>query len=500
LHMFSTFSISGNMLLMRTLTAVFFGFALVLGLSATGFAQRIKSTPFAYLPDDSEDRYNQRIDRKTLSLEGNAFIILSRKSAREYTIDRYGEDFKKQWSASIPLTQQETLEAFARHGTVAYLLTHSTDKEAGVQVLKAHVVDVNTGANRESQKLFEAPAKSRRIGTGVSQDGSKIVAYELQTVQENIRSVRASIYESSFKKIKDRTYDFKNLPNTQSAQVLIDNKGDQYVTLITDQLTKMTVRRYNNTDNDINVMQVQVGGVFDGRRVYMMNTRYQLEQDQALYGAAFCVDEASGEYHSLKAVKFDFAAGEMRLAPEFRFSAQYLADMAKANKTDLPNPTRLEDLYLTDIVVTDDKNVVVIGEKKFVEGGENSPYLAQDLHLFAFNEYMSPTWRSVLMKNQQAPADEAFSGISFRSAQMDNMLYLLTFETLNKKSDLYLRKINALNGQAEAPKGLGLNVANDDQLSYVKDFTAWLDNKTIVAVNRPSRKSATLRLSRIMVR
>lgn len=484
----------------RTIAAIFLSAFLVLGLSPAGVAQRVKSAPFTYLPDDSEDRYNQQVNHKTLPIEDNAFVILSRKSAREYSIDRHGEDLRKNWSASIPLAPNETIEAFSRHETVAYVLTLTTDKQAGVQTLKAHVVDVNTGANRESQKLFEAPTKSRRIGTSVSKDGSRIVAYELQTVNENIRSVRASIFDSSFKNIKDRTYDFRNLPNTQSAQVLIDNKGDQYVTLVTDNLTKMTVRRYNNTDNNINVMEVQIGGVFDGRRVYMMDSRFQLEQDQALYGAAFCVEEATGDYHSLKVVKFDFAAGEMRLAPEFRFSPQYLADMAKANKTDLPNPTRLEDLYLAEIIVTDDKNVVVIAEKKFVEGGENSPYLAQDLHLFAYNEYMTPTWRSVLMKNQRAPADEAFTGISFRSAQMDNMLYLLTLETLNKKSDLYLRKINALNGQAEPPKRIGLNVADDEQISYVKDFTAWLDDKTIVAVNRPSKKSATLRLSRITVR
>lgn len=498
--MFSAPSLIQNKFLERTFAAAILSAVLVIGFCPAGVAQRIKSTPFLYIPDDSEDRYNQQISQKTIPLAGNTFIILSRKSAREYTIDRHGEDLKKQWSAVILLAPNETIEAFARHETIAYVLTLTTDKQAGVQTLKAHVVDVNTGANRESQKLFEAPAKSRRIGTGVSQNGSRLVAYELQTVQENIRSVRATIFDSSFKKIKDRTYDFRSLPNTQSAQVLIDNKGDQYVTLITDQLTKMTVRRYNNTDNDINVMEVQVGGVFDGRRVYMMNSRFQLEQDQALYGVTFCVDEASGDYHSLKTVKFDFVAGEMRLAPEFRFSPQYLADIAKANNTDLPNPTRLEDIYLTDIVVTDDKNVVVIGEKKFVEGGENSDYLAQDLHLFAFNEYMTPTWRSVLMKNQKAPADEAFTGISFRSTQIDNMLYLLTLETLNKKSDLYLRKINALNGQAEAPKGIGLKVANDEQISYVKDFTTWLDDKTIVAVNRPSRKSATLRLSRITVR
>jgi hypothetical protein len=484
----------------KMLSTILLVLVLWVGHAPALVAQRIKSTPFTYLPDESEDRYNQQISHKTIPIEDNAFIILSRKSKQEYTVERYGEDLKKSWAATIPLAPNETLEAFARHQNVAYVLTLTTDRQAGTQTLRAHLVDVATGANQESQKLFEAPAKGRRIGTGTSQDGSRIVAFELQTAQENIRAIRASVFDSSFKKLKDRTYDFRSLPNTLSAQVLIDNKGDQYVCVLSDNLTKMTVRRYNNTDNEINVMEVKVGGVFDGRRVYVLDTRFQLEQDQALYGAAFCADEETGDYYSLKVVKFDFAANDMRFAPEFRFTPEYLADMAKANKTDLPNATRLEDLYLADIVVTADKNVVVIGEKKYVEGGENSPYLAQDLHLFAFNEFMSPTWRSVLMKNQKAPADEAFSGISFSSAQMDNTLYLLTLETLNKKTDLFLRRINALNGQAEAPKAVGLNVANDQEVSYVKDFTTWLNEKTIVAVNRPSRKSASLRLSRINLR
>jgi hypothetical protein len=473
---------------------------LVLGGISPTAAQRIKSIPFAYLTDASEDRYNQQISQKTISLEGNSFIILSRKSGQEYAVERYGNDLKRIWAATIPLAQNERLEAFAHHLGVAYVLTLTTDQRAGLQTLRAHIVDVGTGANKASQKLMEAPASSRQIGSSISQDGSKVVAYEFQTTQHSIRTIRASIFDASFSKLKDRTYDFRNLPNTLSAEVLIDNKGDQYVTVISDNLTKMTVRRYSNTESDVKVMEVKVGGVFDGRRVYVVNNKFQLEQDQALYGAAFCADEETGEYHSLKAVRFDFVANDMRLAPEFRFTPQYLTDMAKANKTDLPNPIRLEDIYLSDIVVTADKNVVIIAEKKYVEGGENSPYLAQDLHLFAFNEYLSPTWRSVLMKNQKAPADEAFTGISFRSKHKDNMLYLLTLETLNKKSDLYLRKINVLNGQAEAPKGIGLNIANDQQVSYVKDFTAWLDEKTVVAVNRPSKKSASLRLSRISIR
>ena len=74
------------------------------------------------------------------------------------------------------------------------------------------------------------------------------------------------------------------------------------------------------------------------------------------------------------------------------------------------------------------------------------------------------------------------------------------WKTLDKKSDLYLRRINAQTGVVSAPERLKLNVADDQQLAYVKDFTAWLDEKTIIGVSRPSKKSAALQLDKIVVK
>ena len=47
---------------------------------------------------------------------------------------------------------------------------------------------------------------------------------------------------------------------------------------------------------------------------------------------------------------------------------------------------------------------------------------------------------------------------------------------------------------------LKLNVADDQQLAYVKDFTTWLGEKTIIGVSRPSKKSAALQLEKIVVK
>ena len=52
-------------------------------------------------------------------------------------------------------------------------------------------------------------------------------------------------------------------------------------------------------------------------------------------------------------------------------------------------------------------------------------------------------------------------------------------------------------GVISPPQRLKLNVANDQQLAYVKDFTAWLGPKTIIGVSRPSKKSAALQLNEV---
>ncbi len=73
----------------------------------------------------------------------------------------------------------------------------------------------------------------------------------------------------------------------------------------------------------------------------------------------------------------------------------------------------------------------------------------------------------------------------------------MTLETLAGKSDLYLRHLPALNGVASPPQRLKLNVADDQQLAYVKDFTAWLGPKTIIGISRPNKRSAALQLNRV---
>ena len=79
-------------------------------------------------------------------------------------------------------------------------------------------------------------------------------------------------------------------------------------------------------------------------------------------------------------------------------------------------------------------------------------------------------------------------------------MQLLTLENINKKSDLYLRRVNAQTGVVSAPERLKLNVADDQQLAYVKDFTTWLGEKAIIGVSRPSKKSAALQLDKIVVK
>jgi len=161
---------------------------------------------------------------------------------------------------------------------------------------------------------------------------------------------------------------------------------------------------------------------------------------------------------------------------------------------------RLDDVYLADLLLTAEKQLVVVAEKHFEEGGSEAPVHARELHLFGYNEFGAPTWHSLVAKDQVAPAVDAYTGIGFRAAVFGNTVQLLTLETLDKKSDLYLRRVNAQTGVVSAPERLKLNVADDQQLAYVKDFTAWLGEKTIVGVSRPNKKSAALQLEKIAVK
>lgn len=458
-------------------------------------AQRVKSAPFSYLPERTDDRYNQRVTSKTLALPAGGFIILAHKSGTEYAVERYDAELKKLWSTSLPLAAGESVDAFARSGTQATVVTHLPGAS---QQLLAHTLDLSNGQKSAAKKLIEAGTRDRRPGAAFSPDGTKLVVWRYLTRNEQIRAITAAVYDEKLTKLKDRTYDFHDQGGFFSTTVHVGNDGSQFVTLVGDGMKKLTVRRYRNDSPDVKVMSVSVGGTFGGKEVNVFDSRFRLQPDNTLYAAAICNERLSGLYHSLKVVKFDFSAeGEMKFAPEVKFTPEYLAEANKAT----PTPAkRLEDVYLTDLLLTDDKQLVVVGEKKYEEGGDDSPGHSRELHLFGYNEFLSPSWRRIIGKDQVAPAAEGFSSIGYRATVFGPDIQVVTWEKLKNKSDLYLRRINAQTGAVQEPKGLGLNVASDQNPSYVKDFTTWLDPKTIIGVSRPSKKSAALMLNKIVVK
>ncbi|MFD2248605.1 hypothetical protein [Pontibacter ruber] len=474
---------------------------LLWNIGAAQAQSKTKATvPFTYLPDNSDDRYNQRITQKSIQLSDNEFIILSRLADNEYAVVKYSADLKKAWSATIPLTGKETLEKFVASPEAAIVVTHR-DNGQGSQQLYGHRIDLKTGAVKEPALLLEAPSKARRAGVAASADGSKLLAYRYQTdAGKQLRTISGALYDGNLTKLKDTNYNLSDVKGILSADVQLSNAGEQYISLISDNMNRLTVRQYNLKDQQAQVMSVLVGGIFNGKKVYIMDSKNTLMPNGELYGAVLTADEKTGQYHSLKTVKFDFEAKDMVFAEEFLFTPDYLASVNALDKSNGTKPARLEDIYLSDLILTPEKKLVVIAEKKYLEGGENSPYFARELHLFAYNEYMGTSWNSVLMKHQKAPADEAFSGISYKYNLNENTLNLLTLEELNGKYDLYLRRINTSDGKAEAPKAIGLNVVNDKNIAYVKDFTAWLSPKSMVTVVRPSKKANSLQLVRLALK
>jgi hypothetical protein len=462
----------------------------------TGWTQKVKSTSFSYLPEQSEDRYNQRVPQKTLPLTGGGFLILAHKSATEYAIERYDADLKRLWSTALPLTAEQTVDGFASTASQATVVIYQ--KTGAAQSLSAQTVELGSGQKAPLKKIIETGVRDRRPGLAFSPDGSKLVAWRYLTRDAQIKSISASLYDEKLTKLKDRSYDFSDQGTLFSTTVHVGNDGTQYVTLVSDEMKKLTVRRYRNDIKDIKVMSVAVGGVFGGKVVNVFDARFRLLPDNTLYAAAICNERVSGLYHSLKVVKFDFSAeGDMKFAPEFKFTPEYLAEVNKANGN---AAKRLEDVYLTDLLLTDDKQLVVMAEKKYEEGGDDSPGHTRELHLFGYNEFQTPTWHSIIGKDQIAPATEGYSSIGYRAAVFGSDVQVVTWEKLRNKSDLYLRRVNAQTGVVSEPKGLGLNVAADQNLSYVKDFTAWLDPKTLIGVSRPSKKSAALMLNKIVVK
>ncbi|WP_177189874.1 hypothetical protein [Hymenobacter actinosclerus] len=480
-----------------------FTFLLAAGLALASLAhqpasaQRVKSAAFSYLPETTTDRYNQRVSRKTLALPDGGFVVLAHQAADQYAVERYDTDLKRRWSTTLPLAAGEVVDGFSQSTDQVTVVVYQ--KEAGTQRLVAYSVGLADGRKSPAQKLIEANARDRRPGVAFSPDGSRLVAWRYLTQGNQIKAISASVYDEKLQKLKDRSYDFHDQGDFFSVTVHVGNDGTQFVTLAGDQMKKLSVRRYRNDSPDVKVMSVSVGGTFGGKVVNIFDSRFVLRPDNTLYAAAICNERVTGLYHSLKLVKFDFAGeADMKFAPEVELTANYLAEVNKA--VGGTPAKRLEDVYLTDILLTDDKQVVVLAEKKYEEGGEGSPGHTRELHLFGYNEFLTPSWRSIVAKDQVAPAADGYSSIGYRAATFGPEVQLLTWEKLKGKSDLYLRRLNVATGVVSDPKGLGLNVAADQNLAYVKDFTTWLDPKTIIGVSRPSKKSAALMLNKIVLK
>ena len=470
----------------------------LVGSAAPASAQKVKSAPFSYLPEPGTDRYDMRVPNKTLALaNGAGFVVLAHQSAGGYTVERYDADLKKQWSTTIPITPGETLEAFGRGPQQALVVLHHKDDSG--QHLAVVAVNLQSGQKAPAKVVMTAAPRDRRPGVSISPDGTRLLAFRYLTREQQVKSIAATLFDQNVNKLEEKTYDFRDQGDFFSPAVHVANDGTQYVTLISDGMKKLTVRRYPaGPSAEIKVLGVPVGGTFGGKAVTIRDARFTVLGDGSLYAAALCADYATGEYYSLKVVKYDFSGpGDMKFSPEFRFTPAYLAEVTKASGLDVK---RLDDIYLGELLLTAEKQLVVVAEKHFEEGGSEAPMHARELHLFGYNEYGAPTWHSIVAKDQVAPAVDSYIGIGFRAAVFGNTVQLLTLENINKKSDLYLRRVNAQTGVVSAPERLKLNVADDQSLAYVKDFTAWLGEKAIIGVSRPSKKSAALQLNKIAVK
>ncbi|AKD02485.1 hypothetical protein POKO110462_12235 [Pontibacter korlensis] len=455
------------------------------------------SVDFSYNPDPEADHFNQRLPDKSIPVGQNELVLLNRTDNSKYTVEKYSAELKKVWSVEIPLEDGETVDKFTANNEAVLVITN---RKAGQnQQLYGHRINLQAEKKEQPVLLLEAPAKSRRAGVAISEDGSQVLAYRFHTDNSfQIQSISGSLFNGNLQKQQDVKYDLSDLRGILTADIQLGNGGEQYVSLISDQMNRLSVRQFKPGRKEAKVMSVLVGGVFDGLQVYIRDTRFKLMEDGLLYGAVLTADEKSGGYYSLKAVKYDFENEDMVFAEEFKFSPDYVQKINALDKSNKGN--RLQDISLSELLLTPEKKLVILAEKKYTEGGENAPYFAEELHLFAYDEYMGYDWNSVLTKQQQAPAAEGFTSISYSSHLSGNTLNLLTLEELNGKYDLYLRQINTSNGSSSAPQALRLNVANDKKLAYVKDYTVWLAPKDIVTVVRAGKKPDQLQLSRIEIK
>jgi hypothetical protein len=474
----------------------------LLGATHPAQAQKTKSAPFSYLPEQGEDRYNQRVPLKTLALaDGSGFIILAHQSGSAYAVERYNADLKKQWSTTLPVAPGETVEAFGHSVEQAWVVVHHADESN--QSLVVQPFALSGGQKGAPVVLVSAPARDRRPGVRLSPDGTRLLAFRYVTREAQIRTLEGTLYDQKLTKILDRSYDFKDQGDFFSPNVLLANDGTQYITLLGDGMKKLTVRRYPATADRVGVataipvLGVPVGGTFGGQPITIRDAKFSLQPDGQLYAAALCANDRTGQLSGLKVVRFDFAESRLKLAEELPFAPAFLAEISKATGTEIKN---LADIYLGDMLLTDSKNLVIIAERHFEEGGPELPVHARELYLFGYSPFLTPTWHNIVAKDQVAPAIDSYTGIGYRAAVFGDDMQLVTLEAISGKSDLYLRHVQVPTGVISAPQRLKLNVANDQQLAYVKDFTTWLGPKTIIGVSRPSKKSAALQLNEVKLK
>ncbi len=478
------------------------GLSGLLGVAPPAQAQKTKSAPFSYLPEQGEDRYNQRVPQKTLALaDGSGFVILAHQSGSAYAVERYDADLKKQWSTTLPVAPGETVEAFGHSAEQAWVVVHHADESS--QNLTVQPFGLSGGQKGAPVVLVSAPASDRRPGVRLSPDGSRLLAFRYVLRQGQVLTLEGTLYDQKLSKILDRSYDFRDQGDFFAPNVLLANDGTQYVTLLGDGMKKLTVRRYPATADRVGVataipvMGVPVGGTFGGQPITIRDARFSLQSDGQLYAAALCANDRTGQLSGLKVIRFDFAESRLKLAEELPFAPAFLAEISKATGAEVK---KLADIYLGDMLLTDNKNLVVIAERHFEEGGPELPVHARELYVFGYSPFLTPTWHTIVAKDQVAPAIDSYTGIGYRAAVFGDELQLVTLEAIGGKSDLYLRHVQAPTGVISAPQRLKLNVANDQQLAYVKDFTAWVNSKTIIGISRPNKKSAALQLNQVKLK
>ena len=272
-------------------------------------AQKVKSAPFSYLPEQGADRYDMRVPHKTLALADGSRLCDSgppergrlRRGALRHRPEKAVEHHHsrerraKRWRPLGAAPQQALV-----------VLHHKDESSQNLTVVPVNLQSGQSGA-RQSGDDGPAPATAGRA-CAISPDGSRLLAFRYLTRDQQVKSIAATLFDQNLSQLEEKTYDFRDLGDFFSPAVHVANDGTQYVTLHqrrheeADRAPLPGRRRHRN----------QGAGRAGGRRVWrqavtMRDARFTVLNDGSLYAAALCADYATGEYYSLKVVKFDFS-------------------------------------------------------------------------------------------------------------------------------------------------------------------------------------------------